>query len=794
MRNLKKLISLVLVVAMIASLCVAGMFSASAAEEVSQYPDAAAVITALGVMEGDEGGMRYGDTVTREEAATIVCRLLLSPSVAKLLSKTVNAPYEDTTGWSAGYVAYLKEKNVVNGVSATQFNPKGNVTGLQFAKMLLTALGYGKAGEYVGASWDINTIVDANTQGIFTGTTAADLTAPATREECMLYAFNAMFRPTVVYSKDTASYVPQSLDGKPKTLANNMNVIPEAGGADAFGRPTIVYTVGRTQVAPVDTNQLVGTFASLNSDILYTALGDKAVKTINAALEKDPHAVTIFVDGVDKSADYSVTAIKKGQIGYNTKILNVGGTAELYFDGEALTIVIYYEHIGPAAVSKTGAVSVDGKEVKIAAKAGDMVIYTIAVDTIQSAKIAEPVVGTYSSFTSGSYTIGGQTYILASTKVNEPEKSIDALGKDLYVYTNSYGQILAVAAVGGPEAEVLNDYVFVLRAEAAKQAGPGDSLLNPTSGSAGKLVVQVAYATGNIANLNYQVKADKDGKSYVMFDNKAYPLTTDEEVDNVLKAIGKGWRAYKVNDDATVVLTMPNAAYARVAASDVDLKAGTITVDGMYANGATVLNIVSDKGKLTTKTGYLNFAKVTAPAEQVLLTYAKNSKTISAINIFNGTVAEDVKPISYAFLKAAGATTVDGTEYTFILTDGTESKIAATEELTIGAIYTIEGKKFTKTDLKTTKDVFISDPATLSLVALPDHTVAAAEQTYFITVGVPADPDAGIEAIAPITYVLDSKCVVTDTTGAGKKSVEKDDVFILAQNDSGYVTNIWIVG
>ena len=33
------------------------------------------------------------------------------------------------------------------------FNPEGNVTGLQLAKMILVAIGYGEMDEFVGIDW-----------------------------------------------------------------------------------------------------------------------------------------------------------------------------------------------------------------------------------------------------------------------------------------------------------------------------------------------------------------------------------------------------------------------------------------------------------------------------------------------------------------------------------------------------------------------------------------------------------------------------------------------------------------
>jgi hypothetical protein len=58
--------------------------------------------------------------------------------------------------------------------------------------MLLRAVGYGKNGEYEGASWSITVLTDAVEKGIFTGSAATKYGDPATREEAALYVFNAL--------------------------------------------------------------------------------------------------------------------------------------------------------------------------------------------------------------------------------------------------------------------------------------------------------------------------------------------------------------------------------------------------------------------------------------------------------------------------------------------------------------------------------------------------------------------------------------------------------------------------
>lgn len=409
MRNLKKLLSVVLVVAMIAGLCAVGSFSAAAAEysEVTNYKEAAAVITGVGVMDGyEDGTMQYDKTVTREEAAAIICRALIGVDTAKKLSTAV-APFADVAAnrWSAPYINYLKAQGIVNGKTATQFDPTAEVTAVEFAKMMLCAVGYGKAGEFVGASWDVNTITAANNNGVYTGTLATDLTAPATREQCMLYAFNTMTRvPVVNYNSAFQSYyvgtsITSGLDGRVAendigkanvgtnydyTLAYRNFKLERTnalGNTDEYGRPAVKWTAnGKTVAEDVCSKTanyvLTGTVANAT---IYNTLGSAVAKNLNKNIWDDSNSVIdtdapdvfeIYKNGVKLTgAAYNaiMTAALAGDSFFANTVSGNGDTVEFYvstFDSTVanaynkgdykVTVVVTSEFFGQVtAVSST---------------------------------------------------------------------------------------------------------------------------------------------------------------------------------------------------------------------------------------------------------------------------------------------------------------------------------------------------------------------------------------------------------------------------------------------------------
>ena len=144
MRTLKKTLSLVLVVAMVLGLCVVG---ASAKDKVESFTDdyqkvgaayqeAVGVLVGVGIIDGmTETALEPQGNYTREQAAKIIAYMLLGKSKADSLKCTV-APFDDVAAsrWSAGYIAFCVEQGIIDGMTATTYEPTGTLTGFQWAK------------------------------------------------------------------------------------------------------------------------------------------------------------------------------------------------------------------------------------------------------------------------------------------------------------------------------------------------------------------------------------------------------------------------------------------------------------------------------------------------------------------------------------------------------------------------------------------------------------------------------------------------------------------------------------
>ena len=204
MRNLKRTLSLALAAVMLMGMMVVGAGAASKdftdASEIKNV-EAVDVMVALGVLEGgDKGDFQPNSILTREQAAKIICYLLLGTESAEKLT-TNSTVFNDVAAdrWSAPYIGYCVNLGILAGDGQGNFFPEGKLTGAAFAKMLLVALGYDPAIEkYVGSEWMINVAADAIEAGI--SPKGVVLSNELSRQDAAQMAFQTLTADTVKYA------------------------------------------------------------------------------------------------------------------------------------------------------------------------------------------------------------------------------------------------------------------------------------------------------------------------------------------------------------------------------------------------------------------------------------------------------------------------------------------------------------------------------------------------------------------------------------------------------------------
>ena len=407
---MKKLLALVLALVMSMSLVTISNAAFKDADKID-YKEAVDVMNAVGVFIGDEkGNFNAKENLTREQAAKIIAYLELGEKAADALVGGATFTDVASTRWSAGFVGYCAKAGVVAGYDG-KFDPAGQLTALQFGKMLLVELGYdAKAAGMVGADWAINTSKLMAKAKLMDGIDGS-VNQVLTREKAAQMCLNALEAPTVEYTTKGStitvdgtkinlgasepSYVTNTI-AKEQTissekLTNNGGYTIELGEklyknlkkistTDDFGRPATKWTWK---------SESVGTYADA-ADLSYT----KAVKAgdiykdLNLSDTVAAKNVTVWVNGEQVSA--ASLDIKKGsetKIGaklYDAKNGTNGNgvLTEVFYDDVADTMVItqIVTYIGEVAKTVKATDKRDAYVV-ITAKTGDNNAYTMPKDS-----------------------------------------------------------------------------------------------------------------------------------------------------------------------------------------------------------------------------------------------------------------------------------------------------------------------------------------------------------------------------------------------------------------------------
>ncbi|MDP4132972.1 MAG: serpin family protein [Bacillota bacterium] len=96
----------------------------------------------LGLFKGTEKGYELEKPVTRAEAITMILRMVGEEKDASLSSGSRNFSDVLPSHWAYTNIGYAAYKGYINGTSDKTFTPDRGVTGQEFVKMLLSAIGY----------------------------------------------------------------------------------------------------------------------------------------------------------------------------------------------------------------------------------------------------------------------------------------------------------------------------------------------------------------------------------------------------------------------------------------------------------------------------------------------------------------------------------------------------------------------------------------------------------------------------------------------------------------------------
>lgn len=228
MKNLKKVLALVLAVVMImgvVTVASAKTYKDADAEAFKNYADAIDALSSLKILDGFEDETFKADgTLTRAQAAKIVAIVhnaatngRIQSDIADLYSNAQNPFVDCNNSWALPYINYCRITGLADGMTATTYAPKREVTGVQFLKLMLTTLNFNTAKEgYTGTGWDINVLNRANEIGLTAGLEDGwKAIAPIKRGEAAQVLYNALTAYLVEYGQKVKNnYVNDTTHGK----------------------------------------------------------------------------------------------------------------------------------------------------------------------------------------------------------------------------------------------------------------------------------------------------------------------------------------------------------------------------------------------------------------------------------------------------------------------------------------------------------------------------------------------------------------------------------------------------
>ena len=599
---MKKLLALVLALVMSMSLVTISNAAFKDADKID-YDEAVEVMNAVGVLVGDEkGNFNAKDNLTREQAAKIISYLLLGNKTAAALVGAAKFTDVAATRWSAGFVDYCASTGVVAGNGDGTFAPAGQLTGFQFAKMLLVALGYdAKIEGFTGTDWQINVSKVANQVGLFNGLSISG-TAVLTREQAAQMCLNTIKAPLVEYSNkggslsvngavieigaSKAQYVTTTL-AKEQRISDkkltNTDTNTKGGytvefgekyypalelkndDTDAFGRPTNKWTYDKKDIGTyVNYDLLVSEYTTkVKGGDVYKDIGSNAAD----------YDLTYYVDG--EKLDKNDTATQAQQIAKKNddKMGNSGnGVLTQVFvdtDAEELTITEINTYLaetddynekketldfnkiyGYAPAVKT--VELDDIASIKDYKECDMVLLTIAKGEVQSIVSAEKVAGAeideFSRKDVDAYVkADGDQYDYAVTGKLDDSLGADVLAnydknnlndKTFNLYLDTYGYLIGIEQV-----EDDAEYVFI-----AAYDRPTSNLTNKTA----KANAIFSDGTQKVIEVNVSKSKWNESKN-VGEDDQGYSWLAEkgDETENT-------WYSYTVKNDVYTLKYVSN--------------------------------------------------------------------------------------------------------------------------------------------------------------------------------------------------------------------------------------------
>ncbi len=357
MKNLKRLMSVVLSVVMLMSFVVSTSAAtfADVAETDAAY-EAVEVLAALEILEGkDAGNFDPEGNIKRSEMAAIICRARNAEGAALGAASFSDVP---AGHWAANYIGWAASEQIIKGRGDGTFDPDANVSYNEAIAMIVRAMGFEYYVTNFTSGFPNGYAQVASGYKIDKGVNISNGNAAATRANVALMLYNAFDAPLM--ATKTVSFEPEyiiydgskSADYEMRTLLSWYSDIYKIRATvedTSKSDKTLVNNRGEKQikftVAGTEKNSLYGFTADDIEKALDLALFDKdgKAKTLKVIADNDAWAayqgyeVVLYV-ALNEKDNAEVVAMVANTSAVDEKILDNALIDELSISGKKVTM------------------------------------------------------------------------------------------------------------------------------------------------------------------------------------------------------------------------------------------------------------------------------------------------------------------------------------------------------------------------------------------------------------------------------------------------------------------------
>lgn len=299
--KMKKILSFVLAFVLVASTINVGF----AQGEVKTNKDKIDYLVEKGYVLGDAKGLRLNDSITREEFAVMLTKVLKQENAAKA-AMSVPSAFKDMAAdrWSNGFVNIASELKIIAGYSDGTFRPRKNVSYQEAIKMLAVAAGGTDIKPATEGEWAAPFISYAASKGLLNGLGELKYKDQATRENVFVMIYNYLdgvreadlSKLTAIVTKTNANSNLSEKQAEIVVLKSSLEGFKEGASyiVDLKDGMDAMDILGRVYDLDIDKNNVIKTYRA--SALAKTEIAPIAIKGARLYVGGDSKDSTVLED------------------------------------------------------------------------------------------------------------------------------------------------------------------------------------------------------------------------------------------------------------------------------------------------------------------------------------------------------------------------------------------------------------------------------------------------------------------------------------------------------------------